>query len=273
MTTDSKSTIELVVTDLDGTLWETDNHTPFETREAIADLELHKIPLLVATGRRVASTRDPLARLGLTPPVVVLNGGLGLDLATGERFHRGGFSSEDATAVLDTFLATGVRPCVYVDDDEFPVRLAANPSTHPRHIAAFGTGAREQDLHEAVVEETVLAFSVLALDEEIALPLHTHVSAHAVPHAAPDREYGGYGFTVAPNGISKWEGIVAFCTTRDIDASKVLVLGDGPNDVEMLTNAAVAVVPSDGHVDALAIADHVIGRAADGGWAQVLDLI
>ncbi len=50
-------------------------------------------------------------------------------------------------------------------------------------------------------------------------------------------------------------------------------MGDGPNDVEMLEHAAIALVPEDGHPLAIAQADRVIGRAADGGWADVVDLL
>ena len=49
---------------------------------AVAELERRGVPLLVATGRRLASTREPLAQVGLAPPAIVLNGALGLDLGT-----------------------------------------------------------------------------------------------------------------------------------------------------------------------------------------------
>jgi hypothetical protein len=90
--------IQLVVSDLDGTLWERDDVVPERTQAALTELEARGVPLLIATGRRVASTRGPLAAIGLAPPAVVLNGGLGLDLATGRRFHRGGYAAGDARA-------------------------------------------------------------------------------------------------------------------------------------------------------------------------------
>ena len=46
-------TIGLVVTDLDGTLWERPETIPERTLDAIAELERRSIPLLIATGRRV----------------------------------------------------------------------------------------------------------------------------------------------------------------------------------------------------------------------------
>ena len=85
--------IDLVVTDLDGTLWEHPDHTPARTLEAVAEVESRGIPLLVATGRRLGSTRRPLEAIGLRPPAVMLNGSLGVQLASDERFHLGGIAS------------------------------------------------------------------------------------------------------------------------------------------------------------------------------------
>ena len=52
----------------------------------------------------------------------------------------------------------------------------------------------------------------------------------------------------------------------------MLAIGDGPNDVELLTHAAVAVVPESAFPDALAVADHLV-PPPDGGWAKILDLV
>src|SRR6185295_8538599 len=76
--------------------------------------------------------------------------------------------------------------------------------------------------------------------------------------------------TVAPFGQSKWDGVLAFCSWRGLRADRVLAVADGPNDLELLTNAAVSAVPAVAHPSALERADHVIPAAADGGWAEVL---
>jgi hydroxymethylpyrimidine pyrophosphatase-like HAD family hydrolase len=56
------SAVELVVTDLDGTFWYHDQRVDPKVLAAVAELERRGVPLLVATGRRLASTRGPLAR-------------------------------------------------------------------------------------------------------------------------------------------------------------------------------------------------------------------
>ncbi len=265
--------MDLVVTDLDGTLWELETSVHERTRSAMSLLADTGTPLLVATGRRVGSTRAPLSAIGLAPPAVVLNGALGIDLSSGERFHRGGFDPADARAVLGVFHDHDVEPCVYVDHDDQPVWVGEAPSTHPEHLAGFGDDVTTGDLWRVVEAEHVMAFGVLGLPESVARDLGAALGGVASPHVDRDRQYRGYTVTVAPRSQSKWDGVAAFCSRHGLDAGAVMAIGDGPNDLELLDNAAISVVPSDAHADARAHADHVVGCAADGGWADILDIL
>lgn len=268
--------IDLVVTDLDGTLWDSSDTAPLHPRTAAAieELERRGVGLLVATGRRLASARAPLARFGLTPPAVVLNGAMVVDLATDERLHRRGFTPEQATDVLGQFLAAGVEPCIYVEHDEVDVFVSERPSTHPDHLSSFGEWARIHDLHEVVSSEIVLAFGVLSIPAEGALAVAAALDGVANAHVSDERQYsGGTTITVAPPDQSKWDGVEAYCAARGYDPARVLAIGDGPNDLELLDGAAIAVVPEDGHVEALARAHHVVPRALHGGWADLIDLL
>jgi hydroxymethylpyrimidine pyrophosphatase-like HAD family hydrolase len=159
--------IELVVTDLDGTLWAYGSEGVPHARTLAAWVELDRrgVPVLVATGRRVTTTREPLAALGLAPSAVVLDGALALDLATGHRFHRHNYDTDTAV------------------------------------------------------------------------------------------------------------GVLAYCELSGIDPARVLAIGDGSNDRELLANAAIALVPEDAHEEALSTARHVVPSPAVGGWAAILDCL
>jgi hydroxymethylpyrimidine pyrophosphatase-like HAD family hydrolase len=266
--------IELVVTDLDGTLWHTDDHVAPSVLEAWAELERQGTPVLVATGRRLASTRGPLGRVGLAPPAVVLNGALGVDLATGERFWRAPFPHVEAEAVHAAFASVGLAPVVYVDHDRYDVFLAEEPSTHPSHVDDLGDTAGTADLAEVVSREAVLGFSMIGVPFEWAEAAAAAVGEAAQTHLDRSIDYPGTAsFTVAPAGQSKWDGVEAFCASRGIDSTRVLAIGDGPNDVELLENAAVRVVPEVAHPSALERAHHVVPAAVDAGWAQLLALV
>ncbi len=264
--------ISLVVTDLDGTLWHTADHVPDTVLAAMATLAEREVPLLVATGRRLTSTRAPLARIGATPPAVVLNGALGVDLASGERFHRAPYPTDEAVEVLGAFASVGLAPVVYVDDPRYDVFLAPEPTTNPAHVADLGATAGTDDLQRVVAEIPVLGFSMIGVDHHHGVAARDAIGHRAETHLDRSLDYPGtVSFTAAPRNQSKWDGVMAYCASRGLDPARVLALADGPNDLELLDHAAIALVPAVAHPAALERADHVVAAAADGGWAEVLD--
>jgi hydroxymethylpyrimidine pyrophosphatase-like HAD family hydrolase len=88
-----------------------------------------------------------------------------------------------------------------------------------------------------------------------------------------DKVYGGYAVSLRPAGVGKWAGVTAYCAWRGIGSGRVLAIGDGENDLDLLAAAALAWVPADGAPAALALAGRVIPAAGEGGWAAVLELV
>lgn len=267
--------IELVVTDLDGTLWGADEVVHDRTLAALRTLAERAVPVLVATGRRRRSAVDTLARSGLSLPTVVLDGTLGWDAADARTFHRAAFSAAQARAVLAAFAATGTSPCVYIDGAGAEVIAGPDPSTHPAHLDHIGRWLeRREDLAEVPDDEAVLAFAVVAGDPEALTAVAAAVDGtSATATVTRDIIYGGATLTVRPPGISKWDGVLAWCADQGLDPGGVLAVGDGENDLELLRSARVACVVSDGCAPALALANHVIGPACEGGWSAILDLV
>jgi hydroxymethylpyrimidine pyrophosphatase-like HAD family hydrolase len=276
--------VELVVTDLDGTFWHTDDHLPEAVLDAVGELARRGVPLLVATGRRLASTRDPLARFGLAPPAIMLNGAIGIDLASSERFHVAPYPTEQALAAYDGFVAAGLSPVVYVDHPRWDVLLSHRPDTNPAHVEALGDtagrhwGAGERtmvdDLRVAVAETPVLGFSMIGVPFPDAEAAFAALDGVVEVHLDRSIDHPGMAsLTAAPRGQSKWDGVLAYCALHGIDATKVLAVADGPNDIELLANATVRAVPEVAHPSALALATTVIPAAQEGGWAEIIPLL
>jgi hydroxymethylpyrimidine pyrophosphatase-like HAD family hydrolase len=263
--------VSLVVTDLDGTLWHRHDEVHEDTVAAVAKVAELGVPLLVATGRRLRTTRDPLALLGLAPPAVVLNGALGLDLSSGGRFHRAAYPPDQAAEVLAAFTSVGLSPVVYVDHPRVDVFLGPAPSTHAEHAAMLRPTAGVDDLARVVAEETVLGFGLIGIPVGSGEAAARAVGDLAELHLDRSLDHPGLSaLTVAPRGQSKWDGVLAYCASRGLDATRVLALADGPNDVELLDHAMLRLVPANAHHSARRRADHLIAPAADGGWAEVV---
>lgn len=154
---------DLVVTDLDGTLWHLENELHPKALAALREVYGSDTPLLVATGRRRGAALRPLRPLGVLPPAVVLNGAIGVDLKTQERFQTAPFAADDARAVLDAFRDVGLDPCLYVDEAECEVVVSATPSTSPEHLSSLAGAVRRDDLDRLAAEQPVYMFSLIGL--------------------------------------------------------------------------------------------------------------
>jgi hydroxymethylpyrimidine pyrophosphatase-like HAD family hydrolase len=266
--------VSLVVTDLDGTLWDRTTRIHPSTRDALDRLEQAGIPVLVATARRAATVRLLLSQNDLVLPAVLLDGALGRDLRTGETFHRRTFPTDDGVAILDAFATAGVEPCVnVVSPDDVDAVIGPNPSSDAEYLAFIGPWSRRGELADVVASGDVLSFTVYGVPLEVVEPVAGAVSAWGVATVAHDHQFGGHGISVRTFGIDKWQGVDAFCRDRGIDDGAVLAIGDGDNDLEMLDHAHVACAIAGGSPNALALADHVIGPPEVGGWAGILDLV
>ena len=272
----------LVVTDLDGTFWDLDMRLHPETRRAVEELNRRAIPLLIATGRRLATARAGLVDADLWRPTLVLNGALGVDFAQvadgadhpdeAPVFHRASFPTDAAHAVIDAFDEFGHNPCSYGSDGR--VHIGPDATTGPRHradqMAEIGT-CDPRDLADA---GDALGFSVIgvALDglDDLCVQLR---QLGLLVDTFEDPMYGGWSIMAQPPGISKQAGIEAFIAHSGLETPKVVAIGDGGNDLQMLEAADLAVGVEGGAPEILDVADHHIAPPNQGGWAKVIDLL
>ena len=228
---------------------------------------------MVATGRRVTSTREPLARIGWAPAAVVLNGSLGLELDSGRRFHWYPFTPDAARATLAAFRRAGVDPVVYVDHADLDAFTSSSPSTSPDHIDMLGARLGIADIDQVVEDYEVMSFGVIGIDFSLGEQVVAECVGTATPRLDRSLDLGGGALIVSPQNQSKWDGVLSWCERAGLDPTRVLAIGDGPNDVELLSGAAIAVSLEGSHPSALAVADHVVPPAKEGGWAGLLDLL
>ena len=267
----------LVVTDLDRTFWGLDCIAPAAHLEALVELEAAGHVVLVATGRRLRNISRLFDLNGLELPAVALDGSIGMDFATKERFHRIAFDPAALWKLLDILEVHGIRPCLYIDDHGKPggdVVIPENPSSEPSHLRFLDEDAN-QALSPSDVDADVLELVLTGLPSDLA-----HLAAKAVHSQSlgiarvdePDPLYGGSRLTVSPPGISKVSGVEAFCqwTGHSFDFAAI---GDGVNDLELLEAASISIAIADSHASKVANANHIIPPPEDKGWATVPKLV
>lgn len=267
------SKIDLVVTDLDGTLWDGQGRAHPETLAALDHLATAGLPVLAATARRPASALATMRENGFLLPAVLFDGSLGRDFVDGTTFHRVTFESDEAVQVLGVLLGQGLEPALNVDHQTHDFVIGEAPTTHPGHLAFNRERTRQLRLDMAVVDEPIFSFLIVGRPGEMLAPVLDRLRGLAEASVNHDLLYGNCTLSIRPRGVSKLSGAVAFCRERGLDPDKMLAIGDGENDVELLAGARISCVPEDGCAAALELATHHIGPASSGGWAGILELI
>lgn len=263
--------VSLVVTDLDGTLWGSSTVVHDRTLAAVRALEDRGLPVLVATGRTRRSALHLLGQNELALPIVALDGATCED-ADGAVFHRVAFSRDDARGVLRALRSQALHPIVHIDSP--PADSAADPDAEllAEQEAFYRDTLLRRPLGRLLEHEAAHQF--VTYGDPAALDGAVHAAAaHGNCTINRNALFGGTALTVDPFGATKWEGVRRFCQLHGLDESRVLAVGNGENDVDLLEHARIACVVRDGCDEALAVATHVIDSPDVGGWASVLDLL
>lgn len=261
--------VELVVTDVDGTFADFEMRVPEATVAAASELERRGVPLLLATARNPRTTGWVLGTTGLQLPGVYLNGALGRS-ADSSTFHLDVIASGAVVQVLAVFAEHDMAPNVTVDHPELLMLRDGPGSSHEQYLAysapftaAFGAyGGSLDDLH-------VVQVTLVGVDRAIAGSIAEGVREVEGVRVLlmPERTFGdGWTVMVAPEQASKWAGVERFCAIEGIDPARVLAIGDGENDLDLLAGAAVACAMSHAPPAVHEVAHHRVEQ-----WSRILD--
>ena len=264
----------LVVTDLDGTVWDSTLNCHPRTLAAVHELiEREDVELMAATGRRRNSVRGVYAKNGFALPSVLLNGAVGYDFSTESLFHEITFETAALTKVLDCLQQVDLAPIAYLSDTR--AVAVEGVTTSVKHLDSLSQDLVWSSFHDLALRTDVLGMSMLGIDFELAQPgLRQLTELAGVKVAAyVDHLYPPYSLMLAPENVTKEVGIKAYLEHASISPDRIIALGDGGNDLEMLAMADIALAVTGGDDRAIDLADHVIDSPERGGWAAVLDYI
>ncbi len=259
----------LYVTDLDGTLLDTDSRISARSAQIISDLVCDGAMVTVATARTPATAEELLRDTHTTLPAIVLTGAAMWDRERRRYRYPLFIDDSDAAAVLAEFRRSGVHPFIYT--------LCSDGLLHVYHNGAMVKPAEEfmrerSDLElkkfhlddpavecAASVPSTVLylamgkAETVYPLAERLRTIVDCAIYAYLdifSPDVAVIEVFGA--------GVSKARAIKRLA--RCAGARRVIVFGDSSNDLPMMEIADVAVAVENAIPEVKRAADVVIGR-------------
>lgn len=251
----------MVALDIDGTLVDHEGRLPESVRRSVRRVVDAGVPVVLSTGRSWHATRPVFEELELPRgPAVASNGAVCVQFPPLEFQQVVTFNpatvvervlAEHPTAALAAeVIGVGYRVTKHFPDGDL-------------------TGAIEvvtpDDLAGGDVTRIVVRDPDSSDVEFIALA--NRLGLHGVNYSVGWSAW----LDIAPAGVNKATALAEVVAGLGLTAADVLAIGDGRNDIEMLTWAGRGVAIGDACVEVREAADHVTPGFAEDGAAEELD--
>lgn len=264
-------TPRLVALDVDGTLlaWATGTggaveHLTVPVREAVQAAADAGAAIVLASGRSIHAMLPVLDALGLgslDAPVwaVAANGAVVFRYPPAEIVHEETFDARPAVAAI-----LAEHPDVMVAVEERGVGYRLNQAFPPGELDGEMIIAETATLIEEPVSRVIIRDPAATAEDFVKLA--ARLGLHGINYVV--------GWTawldLSPIGVDKSSGLEVVCSRLGIDRGEVLAIGDGRNDIEMLTWAARGVAMGQAIQDVRDRADAVTGTVGEDGVATEL---
>lgn len=258
--------IRLIALDIDGTLLDSQHELPPANRRAIDAARARGVQVVLATGKSIFALRPIHRELDLDTPSVCVQGLMvyGPDESI---WHERRLDPATVGTVTDYALDHDLTIFAYERD-----RLLVNrPSPYIDHFVEHFEPRAEvlADFAAEMQKRPINKLNIMHPDEgipriraDLAARLGESTSlVQAVPQS----------LEILPAGASKGEGLRWLLDRLEIDPARVLAVGDGENDVEMMTLAGVGVAVANAMPAAKAAADHRVASNDAGGVAEAIE--
>jgi len=265
MSAPSNHLIQLVLSDMDGTLLMPDHSLSPAVIEAVAQLRAAGVKFTLASSRPPRAMRQQIEALGIDLPTAAFNGGVLIN-ADGSELQSHWVDREAVDICLALFAEHALDVWVFADDqwlardrkaEYFPKELHAL-GYEPLIVEDF-TPYLDR-VHKMVA--TSGNFQLLVdLEQQLQAPLHGKAIA-----ARSQRYYLDITAVLANKG----EALATLAERLGIELANTAVLGDGGNDVAMFKRAGFSVAMGQGEQVVREQADAVTASNAEDGVAQAI---
>ena len=261
----------LVALDIDGTVLLEDGGMSDAVIDAVARVRDAGHEVMLATGRSVAMTLPILDRLGITPRYVVCSNGaitLKRDPDAPAGYAREFVETFDPTEVLTTIRGSLASANYAVEDEHGMYRY-----TGYFPDGTLGAVSEQVEFDDLLVE---LATRVVVISPGHAIEDFLSVVERMGLHKVSYNVGWTAWLDIAPDGVNKATALERVRQLLDVPRSRVLAIGDGRNDIDMLEWASAegrGVAMGQAPDEVRAVANEITATDLDDGVARVLDTL
>lgn len=285
----------LLALDLDGTVFDRTGHVPADNVAAIRRARDAGFRVVICTGRGLVECIDGLVAIDQRDPVVVAGGSIIADPVSRRTIHRFNIHHELVAHAVRIVNAAGHAALVLKDPLEAGFDyLVVNPDgceldpvtkwwfakmkVNVRYAASLA--------HDPVPQATVRvgACGLGHVLDRARAELESTLGDNAVIHnfpavVAPDHvKTLGSGQTLNilelfDKDATKWTAIQHLAKQWEIDAARIVAIGDEINDVSMIQGAGLGIAMGNAIPAVKSIAKHTTRRNDEAGVAHAIDQV
>lgn len=230
----------LLVSDMDGTLLNTNKQVSHENLTALKRFVAGGGFFTIATGRMKASVEPYLSYLPVNAPAILYNGGLIYDFAERRDLWDKtlpGWIKDSIPMLIEQFHGIGVE--VYTDDGEV-YALSENEFTDQHQAHENLDFHQDRDYQCKPWRKILCAWEPGKLER-----LESWLKREGIP--LPFVRSEPQFLEILPENVNKGTALDGLIKYLKINRSSVLAMGDHPNDLEMLQRAGVGIAVANAH--------------------------
>ncbi|WP_280667355.1 MULTISPECIES: HAD family hydrolase [unclassified Kitasatospora] len=257
--------VQLICTDLDGTLLDSRGELSPGSLEAIATAQRSGIAVVCVTGRPVRDALKLTRRYGLTGPVVCSNGAVAVDAETGSPLLCRGFDPAECASVVSVLQAA------------MPGLVMGVESIGGLYLEKeFADLVQDCWPHQPVSS----ARAAIHPDDPVVklLAIHGELTTEALERAIVDlvgdrlevtRSTGRF-VELSARGVDKGQALHWLTEHLSVPVARTAAVGDMPNDIPMLHAAGLAAAVANAHPLVRDAAQVVLPSNDDDGVAALI---
>ncbi len=265
---------KLVVTDMDGTLLNSNNEVSEENKKALEKLRSMGVHVAIATGRMYTTAKIYAKHLGIVTPIICSNGAVVKNLGNDERIHGSPITKENCIKLIDMFKEHNTYFHFYSEDTIFGEKLEGKML----YFSEWGKTLKEEDRikvkivkdsREIIDSNEIIYKFGFQIDDPIKLKdISKHISARA--DVEIHKSFWNM-VDIMTKGVNKGKAVERLGKSLGVKQEEIIAIGDNQNDMSMLEYAGLGVAMGNAEEDVKAIADYITDTNDNNGVAKVIE--
>jgi Cof subfamily protein (haloacid dehalogenase superfamily) len=263
--------VRLLVVDIDGTLVNSNGVISAGDKEALKRARELGVHVALSTGRGLQATMGVIAQLSLDSYHISFDGALVSKLASGEEISVRPIQKETVRRMVEVAHNQQVDLELFTVDGYFVERETWSTDAHRDFFGVHHTLVEFDHIWER--ERVIKGGLVSTSPEERARANRFCLQFGSLLHFSYARTpaFPGADFiNILTPGVSKGNALAVLANHLNIPLSQVMAIGDGSNDISLLSTAGLAIAMGNAPDEVKAQADYITLDVDDSGVAAAL---